>query len=260
MNMSLKVYIATHKQYPKVSKYIDENYEFIQVGAHNKERIPGYLSDHAADLISEKNDTYSELTALYYIWKKDKNDYVGLVHYRRLFSPKSINIFKYHGLKGDKIKKYLEKYDIILPKRPKMRVTVKENYERNHYIQDLFYAREVIEHKYQDYIKAFDEVMKSKRQYLFNMFIMKKELLNQYAEFLFTILFEVEKHVDISSYDQYQRRIFGFISERLFNVWVLKENLKVKELNIIEIERNPFVETIKAIPKKIVGIKGDVKR
>ncbi|EXC31183.1 hypothetical protein J520_2287 [Acinetobacter sp. 869535] len=52
---------------------------------------------------------------------------------------------------------------------------------------------------------------------------------------MFKILFELEKELDISSYNSYQKRIFGFLSERLFNVFLLHHNneIKVSEIDVV---------------------------
>ena len=61
------------------------------------------------------------------------------------------------------------------------------------------------------------------------MFIMDKKLFNEYAKWVFFILEELEKQVDISNYNDYNKRIYGFLSERLFNVWIEKhQELKIK--------------------------------
>ncbi len=49
---------------------------------------------------------------------------------------------------------------------------------------------------------------------------------------------ELEKTIDISNYDEYNKRIYGFLSERLFNVWIEKQNLKVKEMVVLNIQEN----------------------
>ena len=65
---------------------------------------------------------------------------------------------------------------------------------------------------------------------------------------------KLEKRVDISSYDDYQKRIFGFLAERLFNVWLLKNNLKVKELKVVNIEgENLLLKGLNMLKRKIVG-------
>ena len=49
---------------------------------------------------------------------------------------------------------------------------------------------------------------------------MKKEIFDSYCEWLFDILFELENRLDISSYNKNDSRVFGFVSERLLDVWI----------------------------------------
>ena len=56
-----------------------------------------------------------------------------------------------------------------------------------------------------------------------------QRMFDEYCEWLFNILFEVENRTDISNYDSYNKRLYGFLSERLINIWVMQQNLKVKE-------------------------------
>ena len=78
------------------------------------------------------------------------------------------------------------------------------------------------------------------------MMICKKSLYDSYCEWLFDILFELEKDTNLEGYNDYQKRIYGFISERLLTVWVLKNNLKVFEMGVV----NP--EEKFAFPKNIL--------
>ena len=96
--------------------------------------------------------------------------------------------------------------------------------------------RDLIKKKYPDYMEAFEKVSVSHETYLFNMFICKKKLMDAYAEWLFDILFDLEKQINIDDYDAYNRRVFGFLSERLFNVWIKKNKLKVKECLVFNTE------------------------
>lgn len=68
--------------------------------------------------------------------------------------------------------------------------------------------------------------MNRRKLHILNMFVMKKSLFDEYCTWLFDILFELEKRTDLSGYDSYEARLFGFMSERLFNVWLERQNLK----------------------------------
>ena len=76
---------------------------------------------------------------------------------------------------------------------------------------------------------------------------MSKVHFEQYCEWLFHILLKLECQIDISNYDVYQKRVFGFLAERLFNVWLVKNQLKVKEQKVVALEGENLV-------KKAIGL------
>ena len=67
---------------------------------------------------------------------------------------------------------------------------------------------------------------------------MEKNKFNEYMTWLFKIFEKLEKTVDISNYDEYNKRIYGFLSERLFNVWIENQKLKEKEMLVLNVEEN----------------------
>lgn len=81
MDKSIKIVVATHKKYKMPE---NEMYLPLHVGAYGKESI-GYQRDDEGENISNLNPYFCELTGLYWAWKNLKEDYIGLVHYRRLF-------------------------------------------------------------------------------------------------------------------------------------------------------------------------------
>ena len=70
-----------------------------------------------------------------------------------------------------------------------------------------------------------------------NMFLMKKEYFDRYCEFLFNILFEVEKYVKLSPY-AYYRRVFGFMGEMLLPLFCYHNKLKTQRRYIVYIDNN----------------------
>lgn len=151
--------------------------------------------------------------------------------------------------------KLLQKYDVILPvKRNYYIEIVRSQYEHAHYKKDLDEVEKIISEKYPGYLDAFTKVMNRRKLHILNMFVMKKELFNQYCNWLFGILFELEKRINISKYDVYEARIFGFMSERLFNVWLEQQNLKTCDVPVIFLENINWSKKItNFLKRKFIG-------
>jgi len=235
------IYVVTHKD---VNLSLPKNYRLIGVGQN---LIFGEdIHDDIFDNISKKNQNYCELTGLYWIWKNVKDDIIGLTHYRRVFTEDDINSVDL--ISYDDAEKILNVYDIILPPLfNNENQTVYEHSCSAHIKKDIDNVRIIVLNKYPEYIESYDYIMNQKYEYGFNMFIAKKELIDEYLKWLFDILFELEKCSNLSGYDDYQKRIFGFISERLFTIWIYHNKLKIKELVVID----PSLEKDLAMQKKI---------
>jgi len=244
--MDIKILVATHKKYkmPEEKIYIP-----LHVGREGKQDL-GYIGDNTGDNISVKNPNYCELTGLYWAYKNLECDYIGLCHYRRYFSNKSLikrignNEAKFSLLLNeDEIKDLVKEYKVVLPKMRNYYIeTIKSHYENAHHIEDLNKVEEIIREYHPDYINSFNQVMSGTKLHLYNMFIMSKSDFDNYSEWLFDILFRLEKEIDISKYNNYQSRVYGFLSERLFNVWLNKNQLKSKEIPIINMEKVDWVK------------------
>lgn len=63
-------------------------------------------------------------------------------------------------------------------------------------------------------------------------------------------MFEVEKRINIENYDDYQKRVMGFLSERLFRVWLCMQKEPIKEEKIEMIETRDFNNADKEIELK----------
>ena len=235
---NIKIIVATHKKYQMPE---NEIYVPIHVGAEGKESI-GYQRDNTGDNISIKNPYFCELTGLYWAWKNLDADYIGLVHYRRYFTEKKFIPKKEEKkfkivLTKEKIEKKLEKNDIILPKQRNYFIeNVYSHYEHTMHIEPLIETGKIIQEKYPGYYHEFENLKKTTKMHAFNMFIMKKEYLDKYCTWLFDILFELEKRVDVSQYDSFHARLFGRVSERLLDVWIKTNNLEYDEVKVMDMQ------------------------
>ena len=206
------------------------------------------LLDSSGDNISHLNPHFCELTAMYWAWKNVDSSYYGLFHCRRILDlseqalkappslePTQVNAKKKwrasaFGYAKERVDELLAHYDIILPQRYIDRkdnldfsdMTLYDIYAKYHYAKDLDRIIELIKSRHPEMQAALEKVLFTKppRWHIANMFIMRKELYFAYCEWLFPLLFALEAEIDISSYDSYQTRIYGFLAERIFNIWL----------------------------------------
>ena len=243
------IYIATHKKFnvPNLNGYCA-----LQVGAEGKEKY-GYLRDNIGNHISGKNANYCELTGLYWIWKNTDDSYKGLVHYRIYFgrnnlSNKISDICSYEYLLN-----CLKSVDIVLPYVEYFKQNAKEEILLHCCTEEIFdKLRQIIETKYPDYIETYDRYFNENKASLFNMLFCKREIFDAYCEWLFSILFVLEKQVDLAKLNTYQQRLYGFLSERLLNVWVIKNKLVVKHLPVIHMEL-PVFDRIRLVRRRFTN-------
>lgn len=226
------IYVMTHKP---VKLSLPDHYRKLFVGAEKlgegqKGRLKGYVFDDFGENISVKNSSYCELTGLYWIWKNQGEDIVGITHYRRFFG----NSGRLLTIK--EAEKILQRADVIVARRQWVEKNVKVHFEKYHRKEDLSLLRNIIIQKYPEYVESFDCAMSKCFLFSFNMMVCRKEIFDGYCMWLFDILAECEKQTDLSGYDSYQKRIFGFLSERLLLVYLLYHDLKVEEAGIIETE------------------------
>lgn len=237
----LAMVVATHKAYamPADAVYLPM---FVGAALSDGSKIPdGFRRDDEGENISAKNKGWCELTALYWAWKNTKADAVGLVHYRRHFKGRG-------GIaSGAELCAALASADAILPKKRNYFIeTTYSQYVHAHHAVDLDETRRILEERHPDCVAAFDAVMKSTSGHRFNMMVMKRPLFDDYCTWLFGVLSELERRLDVSSYSDYDRRVFGFVAERLLDVFVLARNVKFVEMPVLHMESQHW-------PRKIVA-------
>lgn len=237
--MTNRILVATHKNYAMPS---DPLYLPIFVGKRIHPDVnKTFQGDDTGDNISIKNSSYNELTALYWGWKNLDNDAVGLVHYRRYLSTnhkKNLNSVLSTGQLND----LMSEYDVVLPKKRNYYIeTNYSHYVHAHRSEPLDVTRNIISENFSDYLESFDTVMKRRSAHMFNMLVMKKKYYDMYCEWLFSILAQLEGRIDTSSYGPYERRVYGFVSELLLDVWLDKNALRSTEVNFVYMERQNWL-------------------
>ena len=244
--MDITIIVAAHKKYWMPS---DPMYLPLHVGAEGKTDENGnpldlgYIKDNTGDNISEKNANYCELTGLYWAWKNLDSDYIGLAHYRRHFSNgKMLGDKKNRVISKEELEKVIGKKTILLPKPRNYWIeTNYSQYAHAHHAIDLDTTREILAERYPEYLEAWDKSMKRTIGHRFNMFIMRRDRFRKYCRWLFDVLFELEKRLDISNYNKNDSRVFGFVSERMLDVWIETNGYKYKELPYVFMEKQNWI-------------------
>lgn len=252
----------------------------VRCGAvYDKRENVEMLGDDTGDNISEKRMSFNELTVQYWAWKNVKADYYGLCHYRRyhnfsgedfltasgeanngcvLAENLSEETIEKFGLTENKIREYLKDADIVVHKP--ILVTdfgAKNNYDamkkspKYHNIHDVDLMLKVISEKYPEMTKIAYQYMNDTDEWLYNCYVMNAEVFNAYCEWIFDILFEVEKRINTENYTTTQYRAMGLLGEHFFGVYLQylkkKKKYRIKETELVFI-KNPQKNEI---PQKI---------
>ncbi len=240
--MEIKIFVAAHKKYWMPPD--DDLYVPLHMGREGKADL-GYTGDNTGGNISLKNPNYCELTGLYWAWKNVSADFIGLVHYRRYFTRKntlSLSARKEQILTRQEWEEKLSRVPVVVPNKRRYWIeTNRSHYNHAHPREGLDMTEKIVEEKYPGYLPAFGRVMNRTWAHMFNMFVMRRDLYAGYCEWLFDVLFELEKRLDISQYDPYQARVFGFISERLLDVWLEKNGVSYAEQNVSFMEKQNWI-------------------
>ena len=236
------MYVVTHKKLP--AEHVDrlpEGYKIIHAGHALAKKNFGYAGDDTGDNISDLNPYLNEITALYWLWKNTSHTIVGLSHYRRFFSADGKNF-----LTEKEILSMLESYDIIVPalgmhRAPSFEVLRDDICGEEGIVSfSENIIRKNIMRTQPDYLEAFNYKMNSPTNFYKNMFVTRRSVFDAYCEWLFSFFIdstrEILNETPLAELKPSERRLPGHFAERMLTVWLIKSRLRVKELNIVELQ------------------------
>ena len=245
--MKIRIVVAAHKPY---SMPQDPVYLPVQAGSALHEPL-GFTGDDSGENISKKNPNYCELTCLYWAWKNLDADALGLCHYRRYFAGRRFGSRWDRILTGEQAEKLLLKAPVVLPKKRNYYIeTGWSQYAHAHHEEDLLAVQAILKTRCPSYVPAFDRTLGRTIGHRFNMFIMRRETLDVYCTWLFGVLAELEAKLDISEYSSYDQRVFGFVAERLLDVWIETEGVLYCECPVIHMESQHWLKKGSAFLKR----------
>ena len=237
--MKTKIYVVSHKKMVVSDDLKNAGYELISVGGGNNVNTDG-KHDNQGINISEKNANYCELTALYWLWNNEiESDILGFCHYRRYFTKAVLSQNEKYFLTDRDAAEIVDRTDgVIVPWKSRYIRPAYYNYLKCGRKKDLDILRNIISTKNPEYLPDYDYIMNHNWSYLTNMMIARREIWEEYCEWLFGLLFEVEKRVDLRGYTAEEKRIYGYMSERLLTVWIRHNHIKVREFRTVNTEEH----------------------
>lgn len=229
-----KIYVAAHKLFEQPQ---DEGYVAIQTGRAFREPLDGMLGDDTGLNISRLSDHFNEISALYWLRHNDDSPYVGLAHYRRFLAPRDIasEVGEHRIASSRDFSEFNEGIDVVVVEPHKFCLpdstipeTIEAQYIRCHQHFDLSRMRAALREVSPASGEAFEFVMRNTIFVPCSIFVARRKVIEAYVDWLFAVLMRLERMIPYHRYDSYQRRVFGFIAERMFNVWLTENAPTVK--------------------------------
>ena len=237
---TIYVAVAAHKPYRMPE---DPAYVPVHVGADlNPSVCEGYQQDNEGESISGLNGSYSELTAMYWVWQNVDADVKGLVHYRRLFGsldPARRRVkdpFERLATTGE-LMRLVGDHGAVVPRMRRYYIeTVRDHYAHTHDAAHLDACRSVLLGRCPEYAAAWDEHMRGTSLHICNMCVMRTDLFDAYCAWLFPILGDLTGMIDSSGMSPFEARWPGRISELLIDPWMSVNGVDFAELPVVSPE------------------------
>ena len=190
----------------------------IQAGAALTKQNICELKDNTGENISDKNTNYSECTVIYWMWKNaPRTDYIGLCHYRRHFDLEEKEL-GYLGAMG---------IDVLVTSPTFVSETIGTFFSVFVPATDMRIMLRAIDKNYPEYTDTAKKFFASRFFPPCNLFVMRYELFQEYAEFLFTVTSEVEDFYEDLNFYRNDRHT-GYLAECLMGIFLMKNRERLK--------------------------------
>lgn len=207
--------------------------------------LDNMIGDDTGDNISHLNRYYNEHTGLYWAWKNyDKlgnPDYIGFMHYRRLFdfSPTSdLNIKNEEDISSYItehtlfLAKFLNFYQMILPNVSDVREWGSRSIREHFYLSvsiphTLEKVEQIIKEKYPELASEFTSYLNSHHGCFCNMAVISKEKFFEIYPIVFDILETFRSSLNTEEFSTNGLRIPAYIAEFLTGFMFLRLSKKI---------------------------------
>jgi len=177
--------------------------------------------DDFPESISDRNQRYSEMTAVWWAYHHINTPYIGIEHYRRRFSisPQELENELINGV------------DVITLKKVDLGTPMTKQMKCFEYTSVLYVFLDIIKEFHPEDMELTQEILNGTTLRGCNMNIWKVDVFKEYCEWLFPMLDAFYQRIP-SKTDTYLRRDVGFAAELLSYIFIekmIKKGVRVSE-------------------------------
>ena len=278
MHSNIGIFVSHRIDLP-YNQVENQLYHHIRCGAVYDKSKSSMTGDDTGDNISERRASFCELTVQYWAWKNWDCNYYGLCHYRRYFSFASesvavnaVGLAVEKNMSQETIQKHvlsdanfmsreIEAYDAVIshnfdvrtipnPRPPHETVYAVWNKQVTLVEKKAVDLTISIAHElFPQYIHAMNEYLQSTQYHGYCCHIMKKDVFHQLCEFQYTVIFELEKRLNMKRYKGNMCRTPAYMGELLYGVfchWLINESdyrVSMKPLILFESDKQTLAST-----------------
>lgn len=182
-----------------------------------------------------RNDYYSELSAMYKVWKQGpRSDIVGWCQYRRYFYfgddqlpkgcwwlvPRQIVWNQHENFTPRNLTELCTDRSFVVVNEYHLCKSIYESYKECHHVNDYLDYMKIVLRMRPELAPYLGDQFRKSTLHPCDMFICTWEIFDEICNLWFTTLDEFINHREIIHEDKYQNRAPSFLSERAFDAWV----------------------------------------
>jgi hypothetical protein len=231
----------------------------ILAGARPVRPGPEILSDDRGDSIAQRNPDFSEMTAIYWVWKNRTDlDAVGFCHYRRYFdfrdstrhssrktllrTPEEVRTHASSFVDRSVMAQVLDDGAIVVTRTTEEGAANAEQYMTAHLPEHYLAMVNYILARHPRQAPQVVAHVRDSGFYGNNMFLMRWADFDRLCAFWFDCLLSLDREIG-SKPIGYQRRVLAFLSERIFDIyvrWLRDSGRRVLEYPLFFLEESAF--------------------
>lgn len=251
----LRSFIIYHRDFPVPPNR--PTHTLIAKGDYRPPAGIDHVRDDAGKQIAQKGMRWSEVTAMYWVWKNaERSRYVSFPHYRRHFwavagnrfavedkffvEPNSENLANLTSATNvDAMVNAMRVADAVVPVPARFALSLRDQYCRHHAAEnwEVFVAH--LAELGSEFRDALPWLNVCRFMHLYHMFVLRWEDFDEYMSMLTQLLERMDPDIVCPS-EGYQARVPAYLTERFFNFYLHVKRMRTICVPVCLLEKDAF--------------------